>query len=281
MRQSTHDRDVIGLIPAGGMATRLGTLPCSKEILPLSYSEKAGRLRVASEPLLESFKIAGVHRVFFILRDGKWDIPRFYGDGSRHGLNIGYLMMNRPFGVPFTLDQAFPFCERSNVALGWSDILFQPPDGYRRLLDKLFAERADLVLGLFPIEHYRKWDMVETDQNGAVRRLVIKPQQTQLRFGWTLAVWSPVFTRFLHEQIEVLAKQHSEGKVRDAGGHYREPYIGDIFQRAIDSGMACASVSFEDGECLDIGTADNLNDALARELAQSRSEDCKPSRPAS
>ena len=77
--------DVIGLIPCGGHATRIAPLPCSKEVLPVGLRRTVdGSLRpkVVSHYLLEKMRQGGVRRAFFILRNGKWDIPQYYGDGS-------------------------------------------------------------------------------------------------------------------------------------------------------------------------------------------------------
>lgn len=93
--------DVIGLIPCGGHATRIAPLPCSKEVLPVGLRRTLdGSLRpkVVSHYLLEKMRVGGMHRAFFILRKGKWDIPEYYGDGAAFGMDLGYLMMGRPYG---------------------------------------------------------------------------------------------------------------------------------------------------------------------------------------
>ena len=78
--------EIIGLIPAGGQATRLGKIPCSKEIFPLMKNKPANEdeagIKVISEYLINSYRIAGINNIYFILRRGKWDIPSYYGDGK-------------------------------------------------------------------------------------------------------------------------------------------------------------------------------------------------------
>jgi hypothetical protein len=44
------------------------------------------------------WKRAGARVVFIILRSGKWDIADYYGDGSRLGLRLAYLVMGDPYG---------------------------------------------------------------------------------------------------------------------------------------------------------------------------------------
>jgi glucose-1-phosphate thymidylyltransferase len=45
-------------------------------------------------------QLAGIDKAYFILRSGKWDIPAYFGDGEMLSMNLGYLIMNLPFGVP-------------------------------------------------------------------------------------------------------------------------------------------------------------------------------------
>ena len=115
--------EITGLIPAGGLAERLGKLPYSKEVLP--YKDDSGKMRVISENLINYFRLAGIKNIYFIIRKGKWDIPEYFGDGSAYGVNIGYLTMKLPYGTPFTLSQAFPFVKDKIVALGFPDIIFK------------------------------------------------------------------------------------------------------------------------------------------------------------
>ena len=89
------------LIAAGGLANRLGPLPCSKEIYPLTGQIDNNRTKVVCENLIEYYKLAGINDIHFIIRKGKWDIPQLLGDGSSLGINISYLIMNLPFGTPF------------------------------------------------------------------------------------------------------------------------------------------------------------------------------------
>jgi glucose-1-phosphate thymidylyltransferase len=107
--QSYLKMEFEALIAGGGMANRLGPLPCSKEILPLMGQFVDNRLKVACENLIEYYRIAGIKNIHFVIRKGKWDIPQLLGDGSDYGVNFSYHILKIPFGTPFTLDQAYPF----------------------------------------------------------------------------------------------------------------------------------------------------------------------------
>jgi glucose-1-phosphate thymidylyltransferase len=130
------------------------------------------------------------------------------------------------------------------------------------LLERQEATKADVVLGLFPPDQPQKWDMVDLDDDGRVRRIVIKPPQTHLRYAWCIAVWTPVFTHFMHEYLAA-AQRVAEG---DGGGHHgperRELFVGDVIQAALQDGLPVDAVLFPEGACLDIGTPDALLQAV-------------------
>jgi glucose-1-phosphate thymidylyltransferase len=108
----------VGLIPAGGQGSRLAPLPCSKEILPLGFydspEKREQRPKVACHYLLDYMRRAGVQNAFIILRRGKWDIPAYFGNGQAVGIHLAYLVREFAFGVPFTLDCAYPFQPRGD-----------------------------------------------------------------------------------------------------------------------------------------------------------------------
>ena len=79
-------------------------------------------------------EICRYYQAYIVLRPGKWDIPAYFGDGSILNMHLAYLMLGVPFGVPFTLDQAYPFVRYATVAFGFPDILFEPEDGFVQIV---------------------------------------------------------------------------------------------------------------------------------------------------
>ena len=251
-----NQREVIGLLPAGGQATRISPLPFSKELYPVGFRPvdqgQSFRPKVVCHYLLEKMQAAGIKKAYVILRPGKWDIPAYLGDGAMLKMHLGYLMMGLPYGVPYTLDQAYPFVQTALVALGFPDILFQPDDVFVRLLGRQAASQADVVLGLFPTDQPHKAGMVDVDSRGRVHLIIEKPQQFDLRYMWGMAVWTPAFTQFMHEYLQICL----------AAGSYLELPIGDVIQAAIKRGMRVEAEVFPQGKCLDIGTPEDLGRAV-------------------
>jgi glucose-1-phosphate thymidylyltransferase len=259
------NNEVVGVLPAGGRGTRIAPLPCSKEIFPIGFRKAEGangvRPKVVSHYLLEKMRMAGIRKAYFILREGKWDIPKYFVDGALVEMNLGYLMMRLPFGAPYTIDQAYHFVRDSIVAFGFPDILFEGDDAFLKLLERQASTKADVVLGLFPVEQYWTMDMVEVGSQGEVRSIVIKPAVSNLECGWIIAVWTPVFTQFLHEHLARLPQPNERTFERSADVP-SELSVGHVLQAALREGLRMQGVQFPRSSYLDIGTPDDLSKAV-------------------
>lgn len=257
-RNASLPSQVIGVIPMAGRAARLDRLPCSKEIYPLTdrgMDDTGRRPRVVCEHLLNKMRTAGIGRAYVILREGKWDIPAYLGDGSHSGLQLAYLMMGLPYGTPYSIDQAFPFVRQATVALGFPDMIFGPEDVFTPLLEHQQSSAADVVLGLFPADRPDKVDMVELNDDGTVQGIIVKPTHTTLRETWGVAVWAPTFSDFMHRFL--LSQQKSaSGKA--------ELFVGDVIQAAIENGLRVHGHRVSEQPFVDIGTWDDLNRAIGR-----------------
>jgi glucose-1-phosphate thymidylyltransferase len=257
-------QEIVGLLPAGGHAARISPIPCSKEIFPIGFHAPESHLglrpKVTAHYLIEKMQSAGAQKAYFILRDGKWDIPAYFGDGGIVRLPLGYLMVGLPYGVPFTLDQAYPFVGEATVLFGFPDILFQPGDAFARLLNRQAETDADIVIGLFPAHQPHKMDMVDLDPDGRILQITIKPPQTHLRYAWIIAVWAGRFTHFMHEFVAFrkMVQKEEEGQP--------ELYLGNVIQAAIQERVRVENVIFNDGSYVDIGTPEDLTAAVQKPI---------------
>ncbi|HEY9761000.1 MAG TPA: sugar phosphate nucleotidyltransferase [Trichocoleus sp.] len=260
---------LVGLMPAAGQGTRISPLPMSKELFPIGFRsvENGSDLRpkVSCHYLLEKMRWAGVTEAMVILRPGKWDIPAYLGDGSSLGMRLAYLTVHVPFGVPFSLNQAYPFVRDAIVVMGFPDILFQPDDAFAKLLHRLSSSEADVVLGLFPTDQPQKVGLVEFDTAGRVSGIFEKSQLTHLKYMWAIAVWQPSFTEFLHQFVEThlhtLIGNRDPQSLKELPV-YQETPIGDVIHSAIKAGFKVEAEVFETGHYLDIGTPENLVKAV-------------------
>src|SRR6185436_17702762 len=150
------DQRIVGIIPAAGKGTRLAPFPCPKELFPVGYQDyRVGgeiqkRPKVVSQYLIENIIQSGAERLFLILGDDKHDIMRYYGDGSRFGVPIGYLYQEKLFGLPHALNLVGPWIEGSTVVFGMPDTIIEPTDTFSQLLRFHNHQECQLTLGLFP-----------------------------------------------------------------------------------------------------------------------------------
>lgn len=247
-------KEIVGLIPAAGFATRVASLlDCSKEIQPVTLSD--GRSRVVSSFLLESLQQTNAKKAYFVLRRGKWDIPEYFSNGFQSEMDLAYIVSEPTQGVPFTIDKAFRFIKESTVLLGFPDIIFSPTDAFQDLLDKQISSGADLVLGLFKTDKPQKADMVKFDADGNLNEIVIKPRETDLVYTWIMAAWTPVFTRFMHDYLDKYAVAYLGNESDEKSS---ELHIGNVVREAISAGLSTTYVKFDKGTFIDIGTPAEL-----------------------
>ena len=265
MNQDTGNishRPVVGIIPAGGHAKRISPLPCSKELYPIGFhnaEECHGvRPKVVCQYLIERMARAGVTTTYVVLREGKWDIPAFFGDGAMVSMNLAYLVTRHTEGPAYTVNQAYPFVKDSLVAFGFPDILFEPEDGFEQILKHQAKTDADIVLGLFRVDRSRSDDRVIFDDAGHVKLLIPGPTVADVGFTWNIAIWTPTFTNFLHtylhESQDMSRQQTTTTK--------REVTMGVVLKAALDQGLRLEVVRFAEDWYLDIGTPDNLVKAV-------------------
>lgn len=249
---TTRQIDIVAIMPAAGYANRLPELTGSKEMIPIGTMIDTVSHQTVSKPvclyLLEKYRKAGISKCFIVLRKEKQDIPAYLGLGENVGVDLSYIMIEESCGTACTIDRAYHLVKHAIVVLGFPDILFSPDDSFTRLLHRIEISQADVVLGLFPADKPEKTDMVSIDDRHQVRSIIIKPAHTDLRLTWGIAVWKPTFSRFLHEYL-LLHQQTSTDS---------ELHIGEVINKAMQSGMTVVGEMVSSRPYLDIGTPDDL-----------------------
>ena len=89
--------------------------------------------------------------------------------------------------------------------------------------------------------------MVQLAPDGSVEQLVIKQPDRGLRHTWSIAIWQPEFTDFLHQFLR-----------RPGAETAHELYVGNVIQAALDEGSAVTTQIFEPGASTDMGTPEAL-----------------------
>jgi hypothetical protein len=155
-------------------------------------------------------------------------------------------MARLPFGVPFSLDTPRPFTAGSITAMGFPDILIDPPDALSQVVQRHRETRADLVLGLFPWAAPPSDDLVETDHQGKVVGYYSDQNPQEPATTWALMTWGRRFSDFMHFEGEAWL-----GEKRPDSGEFR---LSSVLAAAMESGLVVQSKSFPTGHMLDIGS---------------------------
>lgn len=251
-------QNIVGIIPAAGKGSRLAPFPCPKELFPVGYQDYAvngtmqKRPKVVSQYLIENIIAAGAEIIYIIVGEGKSDIMKYYGNGSRFGINICYLYQEELSGMPGALALAAPWVKDATVVFGMPDTIIEPADAFNTLVQNHNSNAADLTLGLFLTQTPSKFGMVDMDEQGNIKYTVDKPVATKLTNMWGCACWSPDFTALM---LEFLKNNKYVGK---------EIVLGDVFNFALESHMKVKGILFNEGQYIDIGTTDELDSALKR-----------------
>jgi glucose-1-phosphate thymidylyltransferase len=120
-----------------------------------------------------------------------------------------------------------------------------------------------VTLGLYTAVNIRGLDMVDADETGRVRAMLLKPAESALRSAWVCAAWTPAFTRFMHlfmtrERAKDPAQRASYRNI-DAQGDLP---MGAAIKAAVDEGLRVHGVEFPDDTFVDIGVPDQLAETL-------------------
>src|SRR5699024_620947 len=128
---------------------------------------------------------------------------------------------------------------------------------------------AEVFLSLFRAVNHEKVDMVEFNDKGTIKDIIVKPDHTILTYTLIIAVWTSRFTDYMHRYLAqynktLVQNKKSKGGERESAESNRELditgelFIGKVFRDAIQSGLQTSYVIFKEGSFLDIGTPDDL-----------------------
>jgi glucose-1-phosphate thymidylyltransferase len=242
---------MIGVIPAGGLGTRLAPLGYPKELLPIVYAGDDGRAvpRPVLLSSLDQMHAANVEQCIVVIADWKLELVRVLGE-RQSDIALAYVVRQVPRGLADAIDATYAWTADRDVCLALPDTLIEPADALARIGSTLASTGADLVLGVFPTDRPEQLGPVRIEADGRVREVQDKPAKADddMRNTWGIAAWSPRFGALLHE----LASD-------DPG-----VILGVVYQRAVERGLDVRAVKFDGGSFIDVGTPEGLSAAFAR-----------------
>jgi glucose-1-phosphate thymidylyltransferase len=151
----------VGVIPAAGRAERLQPLPCSKEVYPVGG-------RPVMDYVVERLRAARCRVIRVVTRPDKKDV-------IEHAERLGAEIVA---GAPETLAASIALGLRGLpaadvVLVGLPDTLWEPIDGFMRLLREL-DDATEIALGVFESDEPERSDVVVLADDGSVRSVHVK-----------------------------------------------------------------------------------------------------------
>jgi glucose-1-phosphate thymidylyltransferase len=226
----------VGIVPAAGFARRLQPLSSSKEVCLIGG-------RPIIDYLLERMDVAGCTEIRVITRPEKQDV-------ADHASTRGAAVL---FARPATVSESLlaglhDLAPETPVVFGFPDTLWQPRDGFTRLLAAL-RPGVDVVLGIFRAEAPSRSDVV-TLAGDRVTTIRVKPEQPSSDLVWGCAASRAGVLRALRGHAEPgLYFDQLARRGRVLGIRLSDPFIDigtpDSLERARAAAHAAGSDSDE------------------------------------
>lgn len=236
----------VGIIPAAGVASRLGPLGYPKELLPITYVQgEGGLLRPLPviEASLRQLRTAGINRCMVITSERKPELAQYLASGGGLGLDIAYVQQTKADGLAAAVTLTAPWTQDAASCLLLPDTIVRPLDALLTMRETFESRGADLVLGVFPTARAKELGPVRFGADGRIIEVQDKPADTDLANSWGLAIWGARFAQML--------------AAAPAGAN-----LGHLFHQAATDGLKTVACWFESGEFHDIGTPHGLAEAL-------------------
>jgi mannose-1-phosphate guanylyltransferase len=175
VREKLSKQQLKVLILCGGEGTRLRplTLTTPKPMLPLGY-------KPILEYLIDFFKQNGFYN--FVLAIGYLGehIIKYFGDGSRFGVNIEYSTEDRPLGTGGALKNSEKFFNSTLIMVN-GDVLFKGLQ-LKEVLQFHKQSGGLATIVLWYAKDARRFGLVEIAEGGLIKRFIEKPKR--LTAGW-------------------------------------------------------------------------------------------------
>lgn len=234
------------VILAAGKGTRMGALTkdMPKPLIP-----------VAGKPVLEHIVTrlsnAGVKEFVFITRYLAEKIRDYFGDGSKFGIKVDYVLQSDKYGTGAALYEAKDLVGKDEpVMMTYGDII-TPACNYSGAISVFGSKTCEAVMTLNYVEDPWRGGAVYIGEDGKVNKIVEKPPKGEVSSHWNSAgifVFQPAIFKYL-ERLQPSPR-----------GEYELP---DAINAMITDGLPVYPYYLE-GAWRDVGTVEDI--AIAEEI---------------
>ena len=158
-----------GVILHGGSGTRLR---------PLTYTDVKQLLPIAGKPIseyaLENLMEIGIKEINIVIGStGGDEVKKYYGDGSRWGVNISYTYQEKPVGIAHAIGLTKEFVQNDKFVVFLGDNYIQ--EGISKLYENFISQDFDGMLALVHVSNPSQFGIAEV-KDGKITKLVEKPK---------------------------------------------------------------------------------------------------------
>jgi len=204
------------------------------------------------EHLLTSVKTAGLEEVLIVVHYMGEQIQRFFGDGSKFGLQLKYVLQKKMGGTADAIGTIEPFVE-DDFLLIYGDLLVTP-NIIKQVLHSHEKEKSTATMAVVPVRHPENYGIVKLD-GSYVTEIFEKPSKkapTNLANAGIYIFSTEIFQKIRKTNLS------SRGELE----------ITDSLRLLLDEKQSVLAVQVPSEEWLDVGRPWDLFEANERVLSQ-------------
>ncbi len=231
-----------GIILAGGDGTRLKPMTdlISKQLLPI-YNKP-----MIFYPLSVLIK-AKIKDILIITKPNEQDsFKKILGNGSKWGVNIDYIIQNKPRGIAEAYILAEDWLKNSRSLLILGDNLFFG-HGLNSLIRKTLKKKNGATIFAYQVSDPHRYGVVTLKENGQIKNIIEKPKKTK-------SSWAVTGLYYYDESASRIVKDLKPSK-------RNELEITDLNNKYLKSGNLDVELLGKGIAWLDTGTPDSLLEA--------------------
>ncbi len=214
------------IILSAGFGTRLR---------PYTHSGPKQMLPIVNKPIIEhlidNLRQSNVKDIILVVGHRKKYIESYFGDGSKFGVNIEYVLQEKRLGIAHAIKLCKDKIDKYPLIVLLGDNLFR--DSISDLIKKHKEAKSEASVGVTKVERPERFGIVELEDT-KIKKIIEKPKHPPTNYAAT-----GIYI-FSHSDIFGIIDQLKKSK----RGEYE---ITDAIQYIIDSGKFVEAIKLEKG----------------------------------